>query len=173
MTDLNLNYILNEQFSCSVIPDSLWPHGLQHARLPCLLPAPRACSNSCPSSQWWHPTISSSVTAFSACPQSFPASGSFQMSQFFTTGGQSIGASASASVLPVNIQGWFPLGWTDLLSLLPKDSQESSPAPQSETISSSVLSLIYGPTLTPVHDYRKNHCFDYMDLFWQSDLSAF
>ena len=105
--------------------------------------------------------------------QSFPASGSFPMNQLFASGGQSIGASASASVLPVNIQGWFPLGWTDLLSLLPKDSQESSPAPQSETISSSVLSLIYGPTLTPVHDYRKNHCFDYMDLFWQSDLSAF
>ena len=105
--------------------------------------------------------------------QSFPASGSFPMNQLFASGGQSIGASASASVLPVNTQGWFPLGWTDLLSLLPKDSQESSPAPQSETISSSVLRLVYGPALTPVHDYRKNHCFDYMDLFWQSDLSAF
>ena len=97
--------------------------------------------------------------------QSFPASESFPMNQLFESGGLSIRASASASVLPANIQGWFPLGLTDLLSLLPKDSQESSPAPQSETINSSVLSLVYGPTLTPIHDYWKNHCCDYMDLF--------
>ena len=92
------------QFSRSVVSDSLRPHGLQHARLPCLSPTPGACSNSCPLSQWCHPTISSSVVPFSSCPQSFPASGSFLMSQLFASGGQSIGASASASVLPMNIQ---------------------------------------------------------------------
>ena len=102
-------------FSCSVMSDSLWPHGLQHARFPCPSPSPGACSNSCPLSWWCHPTISSSVVAFSFCLLSFPASGSFLMSQLFTSGGQSIGA--SASVLPMNIQNWFPLGWTGLISL--------------------------------------------------------
>jgi len=97
---------------------SLGPHGLQHARLPCPSPTPGTCSNSGPSSQWCHPTISSSVVPFSSCLQSFPASGSFQMSQFFVSGGQSTGASASASVLPMNIQDWYPLGWTGLISLL-------------------------------------------------------
>ena len=87
----------------SVVTNSLWPHGLQHARLPCPLPPSRACSNSCPLSWWYHPTISASVISFFYCLQSFPASGSFQMSQFFTSGGQSIRASASASVLPMNI----------------------------------------------------------------------
>ena len=99
--------------------DSLWPHELQHARLPCPSPTPRAYSNSCPLSRWRHPTILSSVIPFSHL-QSFPASGSFQMSQFFSSGGQSIGVSASVSVLPMNIQGWFPLGWTGLISLLSK-----------------------------------------------------
>ena len=108
------------QFSCSVVSDSLWPHELQHARLPCLSPTPRACSNSCPSSQWCHPTVSSSVVPFSSLLKSFPASGSFPVSEFFTLGGQNIGASASASVLPMNIQGWFPLGLTDLISLMSK-----------------------------------------------------
>ena len=101
--------------------NSLWPHGLQHARLPCPSPTPGACSNSCPSSQWCHPTISSSVIPFSSCPQSFPASGSFPVSQLFASGGQSIGVSASASVLPMNIQDWiFPLRWTGWISLLSK-----------------------------------------------------
>ena len=110
------------QFSHSVMSDSLQPQGLQHARLPCPSPTPRACSNSCPLSWWYHPTISSSVILFSSCLPSFPASGSFPNSQFFESGGQSIGASASASVLPMNIQDWFPLGltglivWIDLLS---------------------------------------------------------
>ena len=99
---------------------TLWPHGLQHARVPCPSPPPAACSNSCPLSLWCHPTISSSVVPFSSCLQSFPASGSFQMSQFFTSGGQSIRVSASASVLPVNIQDWFPLGWTGWISLQTK-----------------------------------------------------
>ena len=107
-------------FSQSVVSDSLWPQGLQYARLPCPSPTPGASSNSCPSSQWCHPTISSSVVPFSSCLQSFPASGSFPMSQFFASGGQSIGVSASASALPVNIQDWFPSGWTGWISLQSK-----------------------------------------------------
>ena len=108
------------QFSCSVVSHSLWPRGLQHTRPPCPSPTPGAYSNSCPLSQWCHPTISSSVVPFSSCLQSFPASRSFPMSQFFPSGGQSIGVSASASVLPMNIQDWFPLGWTGWASLLTK-----------------------------------------------------
>ena len=104
-------------FSSSVVSNCLWPQGLQHARLPCPSPTPRTCSNSCPLSWGCHPTISSSVIPFSSCPQSFQASGSFPMSQFFTSGCLSIGASASASVLPTNIQDWFPLGLTGLISL--------------------------------------------------------
>ena len=107
------------QFSHSAVFDSLQPHGLQHASLPCPSPTLEACLNSCPLSQWCHPTISSSVIPFS-CLQPFPASGSFLMSQFFTSGGQSIGVSASASVLPMNTQDWFPLGWTGLISLQSK-----------------------------------------------------
>ena len=98
----------------------LWPHRLQHARLPCPSPSPWVCSNSCPLSRWCHPTISSSVAPFSSCLQSFPASGSFLMSWLFTSGGQSAGALASASVLPMTIQDWFPLGWTGLIFLLSK-----------------------------------------------------
>ena len=108
------------QFSCSVMSNSLRPHGLQHTRPPFPSPTRRVYSNSCPLSQWCHPTISSSVIPFSSCPQSFPASGSFPMNQLFTSDGQSIGASSSASVLPMNIQGWFPLGLTDLISLQSK-----------------------------------------------------
>ena len=105
------------QFSRSVVFDSLRPHGLQHARLPCPSPTPRVNPNSCPLSQWCYPTISSSVVPFSSCPQSFPPSGSFPMSQFFTSGGQSIGVSASTSVLPMKTQNWSPLGWTGWISL--------------------------------------------------------
>ena len=108
------------QFSPSVVSNSLQPYGLQHVRLPCSSPTPRACSNSCPLSRWCHPTISSSVVPFSSHLQSFPASGSFQMSQFFASGGQSIRVSASASVLPMNNQDQFPLGWTSWISLLSK-----------------------------------------------------
>ena len=132
--------------------DSLWPHGLQHSRLPCPSLYPRVCSNSRPLSRWCHPTISSSVVPFSH-RQSFSASGSFQMSQFFKSGGQNIGASASASVLPMNIQDWSPLGWTGWISLKSKGLSES--------INSLVLSFLYGPTLTSTHDYWKNHSFDY------------
>ena len=114
-----MDQIVNQPFwlfSRSVMSDCWWPHGLQHTRLPCPSPSPGACSNSCPSSRWCYPTISSSVIPFSSCLQSFPASGSFLSSQFFASGGQSIGISASASVLPMNIQDWFPLGWTNLIS---------------------------------------------------------
>ena len=108
------------QFSHSIMSNSLWPHGLQHTRLPCPSPTPGACSNSRPLSRWCHPTISSFVVRFSSRLQSFPASGSFQMSQCFTLGGQSILVSASVSVLPVTIQDWSPLGWTGWISLLSK-----------------------------------------------------
>ena len=101
---------------CSVRSNSFQPHGLQHARIPCPSPTPGAYSNSCLLSWWCHPTISSSVSPFSSCLQSFPASGSFQMSQFFASGGQRIGVSASASVLQMNIHDWFPLGLTGLIS---------------------------------------------------------
>ena len=108
---------------------------------------------------WWcHPTISSSIAPFSYCPQYFPASRSFTMSWLFASGDQSFGA--SASVLPVDIQGWFPLGWTVSISLLSRDSQESSLAPKFESINPSVFSLLYGPTLTSVHDCWKDHSFD-------------
>ena len=105
------------QFSHSVVSDSLWIHGLQHARPPCPSPTAGVYSDSCPLSQWCHPTISSSVIPFSSCPQSSPASGSFQMSQLFASGGQSTRVSASTSVLPMNIQNWFSLGWTGWISL--------------------------------------------------------
>ena len=108
------------QFSWSVMSDSLRPHGLQHTRLPCPSPTPGACSNSCPLSWWCHPTISFSVVPLSSCLQSFPESGAFPMNQFFSSGGQSIGASATASALPMNIQDWFPLGLTNLISLQSK-----------------------------------------------------
>ena len=110
----------SDQFSHSVTSDSLQPHGFWHARLLCPSTVLGACLNSCPSSWWCHPTISSSVVAFSSCLQSFPASGSYSRNQFFTSGGQSIGVSASASVLPMNIQDWFPLELTCLISLLSK-----------------------------------------------------
>ena len=117
------------QFSHSAVSNSLQSHELQHTMLPCSSPTPRACSNSCPSSRWHHPTISSSVVPFSSCLQSFPTSGSFQMSQFFASGGQTVGISDSASVLPMTIQDWFPLGWTGLSPCSTRDSQESSPTP--------------------------------------------
>ena len=112
--------------------------------LSCLSPAPGIQPNSCPSSRWCHSTISVSAVPFSSCVQSCPASGSFPVTQFVTSGGQSNGA--LASVLPVNIQGWFPLGFPSLISCCPKDSQKSSPAPQLKSINSLGLSLLYGPT---------------------------
>ena len=120
LSHLMKRYMTSVQFSCSVVSDSLWPYGQHHARLPCPSPTPRVYSNSCPLSRWYHPTISSSVVLFSSCLQSFPESGSFPMSQFFVSSSQSIGVSASAPVLPVNIQDWFPLGWTGWISLQSK-----------------------------------------------------
>ena len=131
------------QFSRSVVSDSLWPRELQHTRPPCLSPTPRVHPNPCPLSQWCHPAISSSVVPFSSCLQSFPASGSFPTSQFFSSGGQSIGVSASRSVLPMNIQDWFPLGWTGLISLQFKGLTRvgSNPTVQKRQFFSAQLSL--------------------------------
>ena len=154
---MNDNMIL--QLSCSIVSDSLRPHESQHARPPCPSPTPRVYSNSCPSSQWCLPAISSSVISFSSCPQSLPESGSFQMSQFFASGGQSIGVSASASVLPMNIQDWFPLGWTGLISLYSKGLSRvfSSTAVQKHQFFGTQL---YSPTLKSIQDYWRNHGFD-------------
>ena len=150
------DYLELDQFSCSVMSETLWPHGLQHTRPPCPSPTLRACSNPCPLSRWCHPTISSSVVPFSSHLQSSPASGSFPMSQFFASGGWSIGVSVSASVLPMNIQNWFPWGLTGLISLQSKGLSRL----QFKGIHSSVPSFLYGPTITSIHDYWKNHSFD-------------
>ena len=162
------------QFSRSVVSNSLWPDGLQHTRLPCPSPTPGAYSNSCPSSRWCHPTISSSVGPFSSHLQSFPASGSFPMSQFFTLDGQSIGVSTSPSILPMNIQDWFPLGRTGWISLQSKG-----------------LSRVFSNTTVTKHQFfgaqpslwsnshihtwllEKPQAFDYTDLYQQSNVSAF
>jgi len=149
------------QFSRSVMSDSLWPYESQHARPPCPSTTPEVHSNSRPLSWWCHPDISSSVVVpFSSCPQSLPASGSFPMSQLFTWGGQSIGVSASASVLPMNNQDWSPLEWTVGSLCSPRDSQESSPTPHFKSINSSALSFLHSPTLTSIHDHWKNHSLD-------------
>ena len=151
---------------------ALRPHGLQHARSCCASLSPRVGSNACPLSRWCHPTISSSVVPFSSCLQSFPASGSFPMSQFFGSGGQSTGVSASPSVLPMNIQDWSPLGWTSWISL---QSKGLSRVFCSTTVQKHQFfgTQLYDPTLTSVRDYWKNHSFNYRDLCWQSDVSAF
>ena len=148
-------------FSCSIISNSLWRHGLQHIRFPCPSLSPGAYLNSCPLRQWCHLTISSSIFPFSSCLQSFPASGSFPMSQFFASDGQSIGDSASSSVLPKSIQGWFPLGWTGWISLQSKGLSRvfSNTTVQKHQFFSTQPSF-YGPTLTSTHDYWKNHSFD-------------
>ena len=146
----NVPQFSSVQFSRSVVSDSLWPHESQHSRPPCPSPTPGVYSHSCPLSWGCHPTLSSSVVPFSSCLQSFPAaSESFQMSHFFPSGGQSIWVSASASVLPMNIQDWLPSGWNDWIFL---QSQESSLTPQFKSINSLVLSFLYGPTLTSIHD---------------------
>ena len=133
---------------------------LFETRLPCLSPTPRPYPNSSPLSLWCHPTISSSVIPFSSCPQSYPASGSFPMSQLFASCGQSIRASASASVLPMDTQNWFPEWWTTGSPCSSRDSQESSPTPQFKSINSLELSFLYTPTLTSKHDYWRNHSLD-------------
>ena len=145
-----VQYIL-VQFSHSVVSDSLQPHGLQHARPPCPSPTPRVYSNWCPLSQWCYPTISSSVVPFSSCLQSFLASGSFPMSHFFASGGQSIRASALASVLPMNIQDWFPLGWTGWISLQSKGLPRVFSNTTVKKHQFSALSFLSSPTLTSIH----------------------
>ena len=153
------NFWISSVQSLSCVQLFVTPWAAAH-RLPCPSPAPRVYSNSCPLNRWCHPTISSSVIPFSSHLQSFQASGSFPMSPFLTSGGQRIGVSASASVLPMNIQDWFPLGWTGWISLQSRDSQGSFPTPQFKSIKSSALSFLYSPTLTSIHDYWKNHSFD-------------
>ena len=160
--------------SATQSPDSFQPHGLQHTRIPYPSPSPGACSNSCPLSRWCHPTISSSVIPFSSCLQSFPASGSFPMSQLFTSGGQSIGPPSSASVLPVTLRGWFPLGWTGLTFLQSKGlsrvlSNITVQKHQFFHIQPSLWFKISNPYMTN----WKSHSFDHTDLCWQSNVSAF
>ena len=147
------------QFSHSVVSDSLWSHELQHARPPCPSPTPEVHPNPCPLSRWCHPNISSSVVPFSSCPQSFPVSGSFPMSQLFASGGQNIRVSASASVLPMNTQDWSPLGWTGWISLQSKGLSRVS---SNTTVQNHQFfnAQLCGPTLTSIHDYWKNHSLD-------------
>ena len=158
-------------FSSSVVSNSLQPHGLQRASLPCPSLSPTVCSNSYPQSQWYYLTISSSTALFSFCLQFSSVSRSFPMSQVFTSGGQSFGT--SASVLPMNFQGWFPLGLIHLTSLLSKGISRVFSSTTIWKHHSLVLSLLYGPTLTSRHDYWKNNIFDYTDLCQQSDVSTF
>ena len=148
------------QFSLSVVSDCLRPHESQHTRPPCPSPTPGVHPNSCASSPWCHLAISSSVIPFSSCPQSLPASGSFPMSQVFAWGGQSIGISASASVLPMNTQDWSPLGWTDWISLQSKGLSRVFSNTTVQSINSSALSFLHSPTLTSIHDHWKNHSLD-------------
>ena len=148
------------QFIHSVMCDSLRPHELQHAGPPCPSPTPEVHPNPCPSSWWSHPTISSSVVPFSSHPQSFPASESFPMSQLFAWGVQSIGVSASTSVLPMNTQDWSPLGWAGWISLQSKGLSRVFSNTQFKSINSSALSFLYSPTLTSIHDHWKNHSLD-------------
>ena len=147
------------QFSRSVVSDSLRPHELQHARPPCPSPTPGVHSNSCPSSWWCHPAISSSVIPFSSCPQPLPASESFPMSQLFAWGGQSTGVSALALFLPKNTQDWSPLEWTGWISL---QSKGLSRVFFNTTVQKhpSALSLLHSPTFTSIHDHWKNHSLD-------------
>ena len=162
-TELNAEFLTCCFCSVAKLFPTLQIHGLQHARLPCPSLSPWVCSNSYPLSRWCHLTISTSAAPFPFCFQSFSASGSFPLSWLFALGGQSTGASASASVFPLNIEGWFPLGfdWFDLLAVW--RTLKSSPTPQFKGINSSALSLLYGPPLTSTHDYWKNHSFDYTD----------
>ena len=162
-------------FSYSVVSNSLWPQGLQHSRLPCSSVSFRVCSNSCPLSQWCHPTISSSVTPFPSCPQSFPASGSFSVSWLFTSCSQRIGASTSASVLPMSIQGWFPLGYTHLFDLLAIQGSLKSLLQDHlfSIINSLALSLLYVQLSHLYVTTGKNIALTRTDLCQRSDVSAF
>ena len=153
-------YLSSVQFSRSVMSDSLQPHELQHARPPCPSPTPGVHPNTCPLSWWCHPTISSSVIPFSSCPQSFPASGSFQTSQLFAWGGQSIRVSASTSVLPMNTQDWYSLGWTGWIYLQSKWLSRVFSNTTVQKHQFLVLSFLYSLTLTSIHGHWKNHSLD-------------
>ena len=168
-----LNLTHSVQFNRSVVSNSLRPHESQHARPPCPSPTPGVHSNSRPSSPWCHPAISSSVVPFSSCTQSLPASESFPMSQLFASGGQSTGASASASVLPMNIQDWFLLGLTGWISLQSKGLSRVFSNTTVQKHRFLALSFLHSPTLTSIHDHWKNHNLEYTDLCWQSNVSAF
>ena len=161
------------QFSCSVVSNSLRPHESQHARSPCPSPTPGVYSNSCPSSRWWHPAISSSVVPFSSYPHSFPASWSFPMSQLFKWGGQSTRVSASASVLPMNTQDWSPLGWTGSISFQSKGLPRVFSNTTVQKHQFFGAQLPHSPTLTSIRDHWKNHSLDQTDLCGQSNVSAF
>ena len=148
-------------------------HRQQHAKLPCPLPSPGVCSNSCPLSHWCHPVISSSVIPFSSCLRSFTASGSFPMSQLFISGGQRIGAQLYHQSFQWIVRVDFLYDLLVWSPCCPRDSWESSPAAQFKGINSSALTLFYSPALTSICDYWKNHSFDYTDLCRQSNVSAF
>ena len=157
--------------------DSLWPHELQYARIPCPSLSPGVSSNSCPLSQWCYLTISSSATPFSFCPQSFPASVSFPMRLLFASGGQSFRASASASVLPMTIQGWFPLRLTGLISLQSKGLRESSPTPQFKRVNFWIVDFRVGQIYIQVHFFVTSLCrilckisYRYRALYVESDF---
>ena len=162
--NINLQFSLVQSLSRFPLFVTLWTAARQ---------ASLSITNSCPLSGWCHPTTSSSVVPFSSHLQSFPASGSFQMSQFFAAGGQSIRVSTSASVLPMNTQDWSRLGWTGWISLQSKGLSRVFSNTQFKSINSSVLSFLYSLTLTSIQDYWKNHGLDQMDLCWQSNVSAF
>ena len=155
-----LHYRGSVQFSCSVMSDSLWPHEQEHTRPLCSSPTSRVQPNPCTLSRWCHPTISSSVIPFTSCLQSFPASGSFPVSQLLASGGQETGVSASTSVLPMNTQDWSPLGWTGWISLQSKRLSRVFCNTTFKSINSSVLSFLYSPNLTSIHDPWKNHSLD-------------
>ena len=174
---LGSGFILHLQsrlfFSRSVMSDSLQPHWLQHARLPCPSPTPRACSNTCRSVESVIPSNHLILCCLLLLSWIFPCIRVFSNESILQSGGQNIGASASSSALPKNIQDFsFRIDWVDLL-VVQRTLKGSSPAPQFESISSLVLNLLYGPILTSIHDYWKNHSFDYMGLCQQSDVSAF
>ena len=162
------------QFSHSVVSDSLQPHGLQHTRPPCPSPTPGACSNSCPLSQWCHPTISSSAIPFSSCLQSFPASGSFSKESVLCIRWPKYWSFSFSTSLSNEYSGLisFRMDWLDLLAVQGTLNKESSPASQFKSINSSVLSFLYSPTLTSIQDYWKNHSLDQTYLCWQSNFSA-
>ena len=170
-----MEVISSVQFSHSVLSESLQSHESQYVRPPCPSPTPGVHSNSCPLSLWCHSTISSSVVPFSSCLQYFPASGSFQVSQLFASGGQSIGVSASTFILPMNTQDWFPSEWTGWISLQSKGLSRvfSNTIVLKHQFFSAQLSLQFNSHIHTWLLEKKNQNFDQMDFYWQSNISAF